>query len=138
MSLITMCFIGVTVLDEAEYALLRELKQLKKDYQTKFEARKQTHTEVTYVEGLVTQSKLNLARSFLDWYCNIYAASRHVQWLAQLFTRDDHRWQEHPANAARQISSTLGTFNESSSSSPAVTFEPKISSGADSRKKGTR
>jgi len=73
MSLITMCFIGVTVLDEAEYALLRELKQLKKDYQTKFEARKQTHTEVTYLEGLVTQSKLNLARSFLDWYCNIYA-----------------------------------------------------------------
>lgn len=63
---------GVQVIDEEEYALIRKLKDLKKQYQSQFADRKTVSTEASYLKGLVEQSKMNLCNKFLEWYKNKY------------------------------------------------------------------
>lgn len=65
----------IPVIDEQEFSLIRSLKGKKKAYQGAFHKRKMLKNEVSYMKGLVKQSKLKLCSNFLEWYREKYSGS---------------------------------------------------------------
>lgn len=64
----------VTVLHEAEYACLNDLKRLKQEYQTKYATRKVLLDEVTYLKQLTDKAKVALAQAFIEHYQQAYGS----------------------------------------------------------------
>mmetsp|Transcript_16565 Transcript_16565/g.23255 ORF Transcript_16565/g.23255 Transcript_16565/m.23255 type:complete len:736 (-) Transcript_16565:54-2261(-) len=77
---------GVQVIDEEEYAFIRQVKEMKKMYATQFNERKIVSSEVSYLKGLVETSKMNLCNKFLEWYTNKYG---DIQQATQAATEED-------------------------------------------------
>jgi len=63
---------GDQIIDEEEYAYLRDLNARKKSYQNDFYERKMLQSEVTFLKGAVEQSKLKMCHEFLSWYRTKY------------------------------------------------------------------
>jgi kinesin family protein 6/9 len=63
---------GVEVIDEEEFALIRTLKQKKKQYQEQFAVRKDIASEVAFLKGATEQAKMTLCNTFLEWYKDKY------------------------------------------------------------------
>lgn len=60
----------VQVIDEEEYDLIRQTKSKKKTYSELFAARRAVSDEVVYLKGIVEQSQMALAQSFLQYFQN--------------------------------------------------------------------
>jgi len=73
---------AVPVLDEEEFALVRELKAKKKLYQQAFHDRKMVENEVSYLKGLVAQTKVRLCNEFLVWYQDTYHVTASSESMA--------------------------------------------------------
>jgi len=70
---------GVQVIDEEEYALIRQLKNAKRQYQVHFQERRVLSDEVGYLKGLIEQSKMNLCNKFLEWYKTKYGEATNEE-----------------------------------------------------------
>ena len=70
------------VIDEEEFALLRQLKDKKKLYQQTFHDRKMVENELSYLKGLVSQTKVRLCNDFLAWYQATYHVAASNESLA--------------------------------------------------------
>jgi kinesin family protein 6/9 len=56
------------LIDEEEYALIRNLKDLKQDYRDAFDQHKAVKTDVIQIEHMLQQCKQKLVSSFEEWY----------------------------------------------------------------------
>jgi len=56
------------LIDEEEYALIRNVKELKQQYRDSFESHRQLRTEVLQLEHMIRQCKQRLVGGFEDWY----------------------------------------------------------------------
>eukprot|EP01006_Ploeotia_vitrea_P033383 TRINITY_DN65487_c10_g5_i2.p1 TRINITY_DN65487_c10_g5~~TRINITY_DN65487_c10_g5_i2.p1 ORF type:complete len:851 (+),score=535.62 TRINITY_DN65487_c10_g5_i2:178-2730(+) len=110
------------VIDEEEYALIRECKQQKKAYQEAFQAFKACKSETQYIKGLVEQSKVTMANRFLDWYHDKYGVGTATE-------------QELEGDGTGDGSGLLGVSGSSSMSSAASTSSPSSSSSHSRRRK---
>ena len=70
---------GVEVIDEEEYALIKQLKDLKRQYQATFQERKGIQSEVAYLKNLTEKSKVVLCNSFLEWFAETYGPEDEMQ-----------------------------------------------------------
>jgi len=66
---------SVRIIDEEEYALLRELKALKEKHTEKAAARKSIQDEVNYLSQLMQRAKHNLAKAFMEYYNSRYGSA---------------------------------------------------------------
>lgn len=62
----------IEVIDEEEYALIKQLRDKKKDYNAQFNARKSLNAELANLKNFVEQSKMDLCNKFLEWYKATY------------------------------------------------------------------
>lgn len=62
----------VDVIDEEEFALLKEVKDTKKVYKEKMTERKALSEELVYLKGLSERAKMSLCNNFLEWYKETY------------------------------------------------------------------
>jgi hypothetical protein len=60
------------VIDEEEYAMMKELKATKLDYAQQFNARKVVAMEVSLLKNKTEAAKIELCNAFLTWYNGLY------------------------------------------------------------------
>jgi hypothetical protein len=72
------------VIDEEEYALIRDVKAKKKEYQAVFHDRKMSQSEQTYLKGLVSQTQVRLCNEFLVWYEREYHVAPSTSSMASI------------------------------------------------------
>lgn len=63
---------GMEVIDEEEYQLIKEIKIEKKKWKENYNKRQEVTDELSYLKGLVEQSKMQLAMEFLEHYKKYY------------------------------------------------------------------
>lgn len=63
------------MVDEEEYALIRDLNTEKAKYQNDFHQRQMLQSEVAFLKGVVQQAKLKMCVEFLSWYKLKYGQS---------------------------------------------------------------
>lgn len=73
------------VIDEEEFALIRDVKSKKKEYQKVFNDRKICQNELNYLKGLVSQTQVRLLSAFLLIHqCNL-STHLYVQYVVMIF-----------------------------------------------------
>ncbi len=72
------------VIDEEEFALIRDTKAKKKEYQKVFEDRKLSQNELAYLKGLVQQTQVRLCNEFLLWFERTYHVAPSTASMASI------------------------------------------------------
>ncbi len=72
------------VIDEEEFALIRDTKAKKKEYQKVFEDRKLSQNELAYLKGLVQQTQVRLCNEFLVWFERTYHVAPSTASMASI------------------------------------------------------
>lgn len=62
----------VDVIDEEEFALIKEVKETKKVYKERMSERKALSEELVYLKGQSERAKMALCNKFLEWYKETY------------------------------------------------------------------
>jgi kinesin family protein 6/9 len=69
----------VDVIDEEEFALIKQLKDTKKVYKERMEERKALSEELVYLKGQSERAKMALCNKFLEWYKETYPETDKTQ-----------------------------------------------------------
>jgi len=56
-----------TIVNEEEYKIILEIKDMKKEYQNKYHNRSLLQSELVYLKGVVKQAQNKLLSEFLSW-----------------------------------------------------------------------
>ena len=72
------------MIDEEEFALIRDTKAKKKEYQKVFEDRKLSQNELAYLKGLVQQTQVRLCNEFLLWFERTYHVAPSTASMASI------------------------------------------------------
>jgi hypothetical protein len=75
---------SLQVIDEEEFALIRDTKAKKKEYQKVFEDRKLSQNELAYLKGLVQQTQVRLCNEFLLWFERTYHVAPSTASMASI------------------------------------------------------